>query len=162
MFFEYSSNIALRSLEFRKRSTFVIVKSYTFNTKTNFVSKIFLKNIFFKIFPKCYLNARNIATLREHSANISGILRARLNVSHPWADKVILTHSDILTSKYHKCTGFYEYLEFTKTFSLFYLFDCKFVDLMTFSFFQGKICVPEKSGPICPSLFYGFIIYSFF
>ena len=73
MFFEYSSNIALRSLEFGKRSTFVIVKSYTFNTKANFSSKNFFKNIFFKLFPKCYLDARNIATLREHSANIPGI-----------------------------------------------------------------------------------------
>ena len=52
MFFKYSGNIALRFLEFGKRSKFVIAKSYTFNTKTNFSSKKFLKNIFFKMFPK--------------------------------------------------------------------------------------------------------------
>ena len=28
------------------------------------------------MFPKCSLDARNIATLTEHSVNISGILRA--------------------------------------------------------------------------------------
>ena len=28
------------------------------------------------MYPKCYLDARNILTLREHLANISGILRA--------------------------------------------------------------------------------------
>ena len=84
MFFEYSGNIALRFLEFGKRWTFVIVKSYTFNTKTNFSSKNFLKDIFFKMFPKSYLDAQNIARLREHSSNIPGTLRAgrdRVNVS---------------------------------------------------------------------------------
>ena len=28
------------------------------------------------MFPKCSMNARNIATLREHLANVPGILRA--------------------------------------------------------------------------------------
>ena len=56
-------------LEFAKRSTFVIVKSYTFNTKTTIPSGIFLKKFSFKMFP-------NLAMLREHSANIPGILRA--------------------------------------------------------------------------------------
>ena len=32
------------------------------------------------------------------------------------------------------------------TFLLFYLFDCKFVDLTIFYFLQDKICVPEKLG----------------
>ena len=40
MFFEYSGNIALWLLEFSKRSTFVFVKSYIFNTKTTFPSRI--------------------------------------------------------------------------------------------------------------------------
>ena len=33
------------------------------------------------MFPKWSLDARNIATLREHSANIPGILRASWEVS---------------------------------------------------------------------------------
>ena len=37
---------------------------------------MFLKIFSFKIIPKCSLDARNIATLRENSANIPGILRA--------------------------------------------------------------------------------------
>ena len=37
----------------------------------------------------------------------------------------------------HSCSP--QYLEFTVTFSLFYLFDWKFVDQMNFSFLQGKI-----------------------
>ena len=44
----------------------------------------------------------------------------------------------------HWCSR--KYLEFNTTFSLFYQFDCKFVDLMIFSFLQGKICAPDKSG----------------
>ena len=42
MFFEYSGNTALWLLEFAKKSTFVIIKSYTLNTKTTFPSRIFL------------------------------------------------------------------------------------------------------------------------
>ena len=41
MFLEYSGNITLWSLEFAKRSTFVIIKSYPFNTKATFPSSIF-------------------------------------------------------------------------------------------------------------------------
>ena len=67
---------ALGLLEFSKRSTFVIAKSYTFNTKTTFPLRSFLNIFSFKMFPKCFLNARNIATLREHSAKIPEILRA--------------------------------------------------------------------------------------
>ena len=33
------------------------------------------------MFPKCSLDARNIATLRKHSANIPGILRAGWEMS---------------------------------------------------------------------------------
>ena len=50
-----------------------------------------------------------------------------------------------------------EYLGFTITFPLFYLFNWKFVDLMVFSFLQGKICATVKRGapkrfcvPECP------------
>ena len=59
-----------------------------------------------------------------------------------------MTPSDILTSKYHKCTGFQEYLEATITFSLFCLFDCKFVDpVVCSSFFsKAKFVGPKKSG----------------
>ena len=46
MFLEYSGNIISWLLEFAKRSTFVIIKSYTFNTKNNFSIKNFLKNLF--------------------------------------------------------------------------------------------------------------------
>ena len=38
------------------------------------------------------------------------------------------------------------HLKFTTAFPLFYLFDCKIADLMIFSFLQGKIWAPEKSG----------------
>ena len=73
MFFECSGNIALWLLELAKRSTFVIHKSYIFNAKTTFTSRIFFK----KNSPlKCSLDTRKIATLREHSVNIPIILRA--------------------------------------------------------------------------------------
>ena len=71
-FFQYSEKSALQLLEFAKRSTFHIVKLYTFNTKTTFRARIFLKKISFKMFPKCYLDVQNIATMKEHSANIPG------------------------------------------------------------------------------------------
>ena len=99
------------------------------------------------MFPGC----PNIATLAEHSANIPGILRAVWKMfPNPWVDKAILTPSDILTPKYHKYTSFHEYFII---FSLFYLFDFKFVDLMIFSFFQGKIYAPKKSDAISWSVF---------
>ena len=41
MFFEYSGNIALWLLELAKRSTFVFAKSYIFNTKITFPSRIY-------------------------------------------------------------------------------------------------------------------------
>ena len=54
------------------------------------------------------------------------------------------------------------YMEFTLTFSLYYLFDCKFVDLIIFFFFQGKFAVLEvlrawarpigTERAICPGL----------
>ena len=40
MFFEYSENIALWLPEFAKELTFVIVKSYTFDTKTTILLRI--------------------------------------------------------------------------------------------------------------------------
>ena len=158
MFSEYSGNIALRLLEFGKISTFAMVKPYTFNTKDEFSSINFYKNIFFKMFSKCSLDTRDIATLREHSANIPGILRAG------W-DKEILIPSDILTSKYHKWTGFHEYFEFPVTFLFFYLLEYKFVDLKIFSFFQGKICAPrtdaDRARNLCKPVlrFYHFLIF---
>ena len=76
MFLEYSGHITSWLLEFAKRSTFVINKSYTFNTKTTFPSRTFKKIFSFQMFPKCSLNIPNVATLREHTANIPGILRA--------------------------------------------------------------------------------------
>ena len=75
MFLEYSENITSSLLKFAKRSTFVIIKSYTFNTKTTFPSRT-LKKKSFKMFPKCSLDVPNIATFREHTSNIPGILRA--------------------------------------------------------------------------------------
>ena len=74
MFLENSGNIVLRLLEFAKR--FVIMKSYTYNTKTTFPSRTFDKIFFFKMFPKCSLDVLDIVTLREYSANIPGISRA--------------------------------------------------------------------------------------
>ena len=48
-----------------------------FQHKNNYsLENFFLKKVSFKIFPKFSLDARNIATPREHSANIPGILRA--------------------------------------------------------------------------------------
>ena len=46
MFLEYSENITSRLLEFVKRWTFVIIKSYTLNAKNNFSIENFLKNLF--------------------------------------------------------------------------------------------------------------------
>ena len=46
MFLEYSENITSRLLEFVKRWTFVITKSYTLNAKNNFSIENFLKNLF--------------------------------------------------------------------------------------------------------------------
>ena len=76
MFLEYPGNITSWLLEFSQRSTFVIIKSYTFNTKITFPQRT-SKNIFsLKMFPKCSLDVLNIATLRKHIVNIPGILRA--------------------------------------------------------------------------------------
>ena len=63
-------------LEFTKRSTFVIVQSYTFNTKTTFPLIIFKKIFSSKMFPKFSVDTQNMAALREHSANIPRILHA--------------------------------------------------------------------------------------
>ena len=41
MLLEYSGNITSWLLEFAKRSTFFIIKSYTFNTKIAFPLRIF-------------------------------------------------------------------------------------------------------------------------
>ena len=76
IFLEYFVNITSWLLKFAKRSTFVVIKSYTFNTKATFPSRTFWKIFSFKMFPKCYLDVPRIATLREHSVNIPGILRA--------------------------------------------------------------------------------------
>ena len=54
----------------------LLSSNYTLNTKTTFPLRIFLKILPFKTFPKCSLDARNIATLSGHSSNIPGILRA--------------------------------------------------------------------------------------
>ena len=142
----------------------LLLSSHTFLTQKQ------IQKVCLKIFSlKCSLNVTWMPGTMQRWGNTEGILPEysvpagiELNVSQPWVYKTILTRSDILGSKYHKCTGFHGYLEFTINFSSFYLFDCKFVDLMTFSFFQGKICVPEKSGVICQSLFLGFITSSSF
>ena len=76
MFLEYSGNITKWLLEFAERSTFVIIKSYTFNTKATFPSRTFKKIFSLKMFTKCSLDVLNIVTLREHTANIPRILRA--------------------------------------------------------------------------------------
>ena len=73
MYLKCSPNITLWLLEFAKRSAFVTIKSYTFNTKTTFPWRTFSKIFSFKMFPKYSLDVPNIATLREHSANIPGI-----------------------------------------------------------------------------------------
>ena len=44
-------------------------------------------------------------------------------------------------------------LEFTVTFLLFYLFNCKYLDPMIFLFLQSKVCAPGKLGA---SQFFGF------
>ena len=83
--------------------------------------------------------------MREYGFSLTRILPYKDRIYNS-VGKVILTPSDIKTSKYHKCTGFYDNIWNLLTFSLFYLCHCKFVDLMTFSFLQGKICAPKKSG----------------
>ena len=80
MFLEYSGNITLRLLEFAKRSIFVIIKSYTFNTKTTFPSRTFCKVFFFKMLPKCSLDVPNIVTLGEHSVNIVTLGEHSVNI----------------------------------------------------------------------------------
>ena len=68
-----------------------------------------------------------------------------LNVSRSMSGfKAFLTPSDIVTSKYHKCTGFHDSI--WNSLSPFHCFTCKLVDLMFFSFLQSKICGSEKSG----------------
>ena len=49
---------------------------WNFDTKTTLPSRTFKNSFSFKIFPKCLPDVLNIATLREHSVNIPGILRA--------------------------------------------------------------------------------------
>ena len=64
MFLEYSGNITLWLLEFSKRLTsyiiYVIIKSYTFNTKATFPLRIFQKIFSFKVFPKRWRNTQRI------------------------------------------------------------------------------------------------------
>ena len=81
MLLEYSGNITLWLQKFAKRSIFVIIKSYTFNTKSTFPLRTFYKIFFFKMSPKCSLDVLNIVTLREHSVNIPGISRASWVIS---------------------------------------------------------------------------------
>ena len=70
IFFEYSGNIALWSLEFVKGSTFVIVKSYIFNTKTIFHLEIFKNHS-----PlKCSLNVSGMSRTWQNWGNTQGIL----------------------------------------------------------------------------------------
>ena len=71
MFFEYSGNITLRLLEFAKRSILLLSNHALFTQKQLFHRKL-LRNSFSL---KCSLDVRTIATLREHSVNIPGILR---------------------------------------------------------------------------------------
>ena len=71
IFLEYFVNITSWLLEFAKRSTFDVIKSYTFNTKATFPSRTFWKIFSFKMFPKC-----SVDVPREHSSNILGRLRA--------------------------------------------------------------------------------------
>ena len=75
MFFEYSGNIALWLLEFTKRSTFVIIKSYTFTTKAILTQKQFFHWEFFKkYFPlKCSLNVPWMPGTWQHLGNIQRI-----------------------------------------------------------------------------------------
>ena len=56
----------------------------------------------------------------------------------------IIKYVNIKILQVHLCPQLY--LDFNVTFSRFYLFDWKFVDLMVFSFSLGKLCAPEKSG----------------
>ena len=90
MFLVYSGNITLLLLEFAKRSTFVIIKSYTFNTKKTFPMRTFQKISSFKIFPKCFLDAPNIAALRENSANAARILHVGWVVAIPCSSHLLL------------------------------------------------------------------------
>ena len=73
---EYSGNITSRLLDFDKISTFVIIKAYTFSTKTTFPWGNFWKKFSIKMFPKYSLDVPKIATLKEHAGNIPGILHA--------------------------------------------------------------------------------------
>ena len=77
MFFEYSGNITSWLLEFAKRSTFVIVKSYILNTKTIFPSRIFYKIFSFKMFPGCSEDCNVEGTLSKYSRNIACRLGCR-------------------------------------------------------------------------------------
>ena len=78
-FVERFSNILetlLRDYWFANKSTFFIIKSYTFDAKATFPSKTLKKIFTFKMLPKSFLDVLNIATLGGHTANIPGILRA--------------------------------------------------------------------------------------
>ena len=69
MFLEYSGNTISWLLEFAKRSTFVIIKSCTFSTKTTFPSRTFQKIFSFKMFPGCPEHCNAEGTLSEYSRN---------------------------------------------------------------------------------------------
>ena len=108
MFFEYFGNIDLSLLEFAKKgSTFIIVRSYTFNTITTFPSKTFLKLFSFNMFPKCSPDTRNIAMLREHSANIPGILPAGWGSTGLFMDWKLQIYLSYLSIRYPWCLPFY-------------------------------------------------------
>ena len=71
MLLEYSGNITSWLLEFAKRSTFLIIKSHTINTKTTFPSSTFKKIFAFKIFPGCPEHCNAEGTLSKYLRNTS-------------------------------------------------------------------------------------------
>ena len=79
-FVEFSSNILeifLRDHWNLSKDQHLLLSNHTLPTQNNFFIENFKKKIFsFKMFPKCSLDVPNIATLREHTTNIPGILRA--------------------------------------------------------------------------------------
>ena len=75
MSLKYSGNVTSLLLEFAKRSRFVIIISYTFNTKTTFPLRTLIKIISFKVFLECSLNVPKTAAHREHTVNIPRIVR---------------------------------------------------------------------------------------
>ena len=98
-FVKYPSNILetlLRDYWNLPKDQHLLLSNHTLLIQNNFSIENFKKIFSLKIFPKCSLYVPNIATLREHTANIPGILRAGCVRNQEISGKCLTLQNDSL------------------------------------------------------------------